>query len=906
MNSALVEAVTSAGVSLTKAGDEYKGLCPFHSEKTPSFHVNPEKEVFFCFGCGAKGNTKVFLHRINGRIVTSSDLLKKEMHLVIPKKAKPKKNGNGSSVAEPNGLLTGRVTSQVIDQYHKTLSTSKAAQEYLKSRGLFDTEALSAFRIGYADGSLLRMAPARSELREKLLEIGLLNRDKKTGRPEPGGRVWEHFKGCIVCPVEDPGNSGVAEIYGRKVISGKCNHLYLSGDHGAAVWNHPGVRAAEGGDLIITESIFDALSCWINGFKNVLALFGTNGLTDAHVELMRKHRPQRIILAVDADDGGRRAIEPLTERLCNVADVYLAELPEGEDPCSFFERGTREEFAEIVKTAKPIVTTPKVVSDDGQVVSHDGQVTTEVIETQTDRDGANLVIRREDREYHVHDFNQYGVSKLRVNLHAKRDYRLYIDTLDLFSASRRKAFVNACSRELEVESDVIGADVVEVIRACQNVRDNSQCSSESEKEKEDKAEPISEEARQDAIELLTSPDLMKRIVTDLTDMGYVGEAVNKEVGYLCGISRKLDEPMSAIVISRSGAGKSQLLSVVAALTPPEELFHYSDLTPQALFYMDKYELVHKLLIIEEREGSAAADYSIRELQSRKVLVKGVPLKDQATGEIRTQRIEVHGPVSFLESTTNVRINPENASRCFMLYADESKEQTRRVHESQRERWGMKRLELSSKTGEIMKRHQNAQRLLQLVVVVNPLVEFIDFPTDQLRSRRDHARFLALIEAVTFLHQFQREKKAKIVADVRVEYIESTLDDYKAAYKIAKVVLASSLDEVPRGSRQLLTSIVELSKKKANGNAAEGVGFTRRDLREFTGWSVDQVKAYIRPLEEAEYVAVDRGQRGGTWRYRLAVSTEAAENGEVNLSAIPTPAEIKRRIGRSRATTGGKA
>ena len=160
---------------------------------------------------------------------------------------------------------------------------------------------------------------------------------------------------------------------------------------------------------------------------------------------------------------------------------------------------------------------------------------------------------------------------------------------------------------------------------------------------------------------------MDRIARDMDAIGYVGEDANKKLGYLIAVSRKLPEPLSAIIISQSGAGKSGLASAIERLVPPEEVVFWSRLTPQALYYVEKDFFKRKLVVIEEREGSDAADYSIRALQSKHKLVQAVPVKDPATGNIRTRTMEVEGPAAFFETTTRLAINPENASRCFELY-----------------------------------------------------------------------------------------------------------------------------------------------------------------------------------------------------------------------------------------------
>jgi len=141
--------------------------------------------------------------------------------------------------------------------------------------------------------------------------------------------------------------------------------------------------------------------------------------------------------------------------------------------------------------------------------------------------------------------------------------------------------------------------------------------------------------RTDALALLRRQDLLDQVARDIDALGYVGEETNKRLLYLVAVSRKLDDPLSAIVLSQSGAGKSGLTEVIEKLTPPEDVVLLTRLTPQSLYYVEPGFLDRKLVIVEERYGSIEADYSIRVLQSRKKLIAAAPVKDPATGNMNT-------------------------------------------------------------------------------------------------------------------------------------------------------------------------------------------------------------------------------------------------------------------------------
>jgi hypothetical protein len=373
------------------------------------------------------------------------------------------------------------------------------------------------------------------------------------------------------------------------------------------------------------------------------------------------------------------------------------------------------------------------------------------------------------------------------------------------------------------------------------------------------------------------------IVNDMELLGYVGEPVNKQLGYLVAVSRKLDAPLSMVIMSQSGSGKSALADVLELLTPPEEVFLFSRLSAQSLYWMERDALRHKFIVIEERAGSADADYSIRALQSKRKLILAVPIKDPSTGRIQTKIFEILGPAAFLETTTERYIHPENATRCFEMWCDESAEQTRRIHEAQRRSKTLAGREGQRKRELVIRRHQNAQRLLEALGVVIPFADLIDFPFQWLRTRRDNLRFLNLIEAIAFLYQHQREKKTDENGGV---YIEATIEDYARAYALAKDVLGQTLTDLKRPNAELYAAVQALTAKKPDGTV------TRRELREATGLPDHRLIALLGELVQLEYLEIVSGGFGKTLRYRLTNATEPTAGA---IPGLTTPDELRAKI-----------
>ena len=350
----------------------------------------------------------------------------------------------------------------------------------------------------------------------------------------------------------------------------------------------------------------------------------------------------------------------------------------------------------------------------------------------------------------------------------------------------------------------------------------------------------------------------------------MGETTNKLVGYLAAVSRKLDQPLAIIIQSSSAAGKTSLMEAVLSLVPPEDQVKYSAMTGQSLFYMGETNLKHKILAIVEEEGAERASYALKLLQSEGALTIASTGKDSSTGRMVTQEYRVEGPVMIFLTTTAIKIDEELLNRCIVLSVDENREQTRAIHQFQRRRQTLQGLLADQSRQETLALHRNAQRLLRPLLVANPYAESLTFLDDKTRTRRDHLKYLTLIRAVALLHQYQRPVKAVTHGDQTVEYIEVTLDDIAVANRLACEVLGRSADELPPQTRRLLGLVDEMvtAACKRLGIDRADHRFSRRDIRECTGWGHTQLKVHLKRLEDMEYLLIHRGGRGQSFVYEL--------------------------------------
>jgi hypothetical protein len=426
---------------------------------------------------------------------------------------------------------------------------------------------------------------------------------------------------------------------------------------------------------------------------------------------------------------------------------------------------------------------------------------------------------------------------------------------------------------LRGDAETIEADITKLLKHCENLPEGIRVETEN-PNPERTLTPIE---RAEAEAFGKSADLVDAILADIETCGLVGEDANKLLSYLAVTSRKMDEPLSVLVLSSSGAGKTALQDAALAFCPPEDVVKLTSLSGKALFYKEEMSLKHKVLALEEGAGAEEASYAIRNLISSGQLIVEAAIKDPATGKITTMTNRVEGPTTVLLTTTNPETDPETKSRFFVTSIDESKEQTRAILAFQRKRETLAGLAGNTRFDALTKKHHNFQRLLKPVRVVNPFGDRLDYGDDRLQGRRDQPKYLRLIRAVAFLRQMQKTPKLHGVNGTSVEYIEADRDDVRLANKLAHEILGGSLDELSRPSRDLLFELEKMVRARLNAEKEEHLNrmsFTRREIREFTGWSNYRVHTHLKELIELEYLSAEADRVSNGHRYACCGTARA--------------------------------
>jgi DNA primase catalytic core len=866
----LVSIIQSRGIKLKKKGKNYVGLCPFHKENTPSFTVDPVKQLWNCFGCPSNGKGSTGGDVI-GFIVKYDNIsfreaverLKKEGSGIFQGSEHLQNSKPGIREDTKPDILSPKkqkLLNRAIQYYQTTLLEDTRGIDYLqKERGIMDRQSILDFGAGFASGRLLEILPPEGELIEDLKSIGILN-DKGN----------ELFSGSVVFPLFDSNNNAVS-IYGRRIEDGDIRHLYLPGKkRGLINWQ----AAKRSKSLILAESVIDALSLYDAGFKHVIPCYGTNGLIEDHLFLFSRYNTKEIYLCFDSDPSGKEASIKTADQLKEKGiSVHIIDLPE-KDINDYFKRHTPEEFEGLIKKANP----------HSCHRSGKAKKPLETIFTPTDH---GFIIGYGQRRYEVKGISRMG-TQLKATIKAYKNKasshpRFELSTIDLYSNRSREWFARLCVSIFDEHESLLKEDLNRILEKVESYQPPS----------EQKRKPeLTEGEKKEALEFLENPDLFDQILADLEACGHTGEDTNKLLCYIASVSRKIDDPISILIQSRSAAGKSSLQEAILALVPEEDYVLYTRITDQALFYKEEDSLVHKILAIEEAEGMGGAAYSIRNIQSSKSLSIACTGKDPVTGKQRTQEHKVKGPVMVMLTTTRPDIDEETASRFICISIDETREMTERIHKIQREEDTLQGLLRRIKKERIIRKHQNAQRLLNPLYVVNPYSPYLSFPTYTLRSRRDHKKYLNLIKAIAFIHQYQREKKGISQDGEIIDYIEVTLEDIEYANRIANEILGRSLDEISSPARNLLDLIHKMVKERANGD--KSYTFRRREIREYTGWSDWQVKHYIKELEDMEYLYSKAGNKGKEYVYELNYNGQG-EDGKKFYLGLTRVDEIKKRF-----------
>ena len=551
--------VKAAGIELRKHGADLIGRCPFHDDREPSLVVTPEKNLWHCLGaCNSGGSVIDWIIKTRGVSFRHAvELLKADHPSLSAQVEKIVRKNTTAKLASPITLDADdqETLRGVVGFYHETLVNSPEALRYLEARGLMHPEMIDHFKLGFANRKLGLTLPdknrkAGADLRGRLQRLGIL-------RAESG---HEHMNGSIVFPIFSLAGD-VLGMYGRKITPGLREgtplHLYLPGPH-RGVWNEEALVASK--EIILCESIIDALTFWCAGFRNVTASYGVNGFTEDHQAAFQKHGIQQVWIAYDRDDAGDAAAERLKEELLKLGiGSHRVLFPKGMDANEYAlkVKPASQSLAVLLNSAEWCETTNQKPDPAAKEKNIEPQpVIPFAAEPEVQVNGDEITIPRGDRRYRIRGLaKNLSPEVMKVNVLVSRQHEFHVDTLDLQTDRQRAAFIKRAAEELGMQEDVIRKDVGQVFLALERLQ------SEQIRKALEPAKPeveLSDEDRTEALALLKDSETVGPHPGRLRPLR-PGRRANQQAHWL--FSRRL--AASGIAAGRAGAiviGRRQKLA----------------------------------------------------------------------------------------------------------------------------------------------------------------------------------------------------------------------------------------------------------------------------------------------------------------------------------------------------------
>ena len=832
----LEEICRKYGTDLIKRGSDYVCLCPFVPESNPSLRIYTATNTFHCFSCSAHGDVIKYV-RLREKLEFMPALKKLACMLGIDVPA-PLIDEGDSTKRRPN-----RILELAVDFYYRLMKYRLERQDpaiggFLRNRGIV-MESVDRFRIGFA--------PFNNKLAAFLLKTRGFHPDEvlSTGliRQNDAGDFYPFFSNRIIFPFYKNGRA--AYLTGRSIDEKEPRYLNLPAGEffKKTIYNSDALRSPAK-DIYITEGMIDCILAEQMGLS-AIALAGMSTQDDLAKLLIAKN----VYIVFDSEESGagQKGAEKLaSDLLIHDKESRIITLPRRPDVAKvdladYLSSSGKDNFLSLVKQAATLIE-----------IRIDGAA-------QENEASRNEYIRN---------------AILPLICHPR------IEEMD------RAKYLDRIKSKLELGTDMFLALKREVseIRKSQRFDHPAEVSTE-------KSYELTAQEKEEALRYLKAPNLIQNLVTDIRTVGIVGEDTNALVLYLLSLTRKTVRPISAVVFGDSSAGKSYLVTSISSLIPEEDLLVLSSASARSFEHAAESQLKNKFIVVQEMEGMEQVESTIRVMQSEGRLARFVTVKNEETNRMESIYRNVECPACIITTTTRDRVHPENMTRIFELYVNQTPEQTAQIHDLDREKvmygWTAKEKQIAS----TIALHKNIQRVIADIKVIIPFAKHIDFPKESIRSRRDFPRFLDLIKAVSLIRQYQKNQMKTIDG---VEYIEADLDDYGIAYELGTKLFEATFSPISERARDVLRVCLEIQKEK----------FTRDDIRQRASELGIHVSANNKTLagqlrslcEDIPALELLEGSQGKTYVYGKKISSLEELNG-AQISLIPTADQIASKISR---------
>lgn len=344
--------IASGYMTLKRVGNSYKGKCPFHNEKTASFTVSREKQLYHCFGCGAGGNVITFIMEMEKLpFVEALKFLAARVNMVLPEK----QNQQEDHQAYEKKKRLYELHREAANYYYKVLKTNRPARQYLLQRGI-SQETIREFGLGYACEDWSRLTDfltTKGFTMAEMLDSGLVLASENK-------RYYDRFRDRIMFPIVNP-RGQIVGFGGRLMATGQNGPKYLNSPETPIFaksyelynLNHC-KNFLDAGQILIVEGYMDVISLYEKGIRNTVAALGT-AFTPFHGKILERYANE-VIIAFDGDSAGKSATEKAMNILKKTSlNVKILNLPINEDPDSFVQKYGQQGFVDFVAKALTIV-----------------------------------------------------------------------------------------------------------------------------------------------------------------------------------------------------------------------------------------------------------------------------------------------------------------------------------------------------------------------------------------------------------------------------------------------------------------------------------------------------------------------------------------------------------------------
>ena len=811
-----------------KPDKNQRQCCPFHEDSTPSLQVYEATNTCYCFSSNCKTHGRAidqidFILYMEG--CSKHEAILKAQNLLaepLPPASTPEPTAVSATVPVDYAALYRTFVS--------SFKKSPAAQEYARKRMLNP-----AIGIGYNAGA------------------------------------WSELKHCLIFPLADPQGQTVS-LYGRSIYDKTgSKHFYLTHRKGL----YPSYPVSYKKRLILTESVIDAATLLqiedIATHYGLLALYGTNGLTDEHTSAIASLTGlEEIILWLNADDAGDKATQKHAHALRALYPhlrITYVTMPSGEDINSLAQGHSDPQlFIDMLASRNDFLFSSEPSSEKKETpsipVATAPPLTTTTPVPAPRLDTANphkLRYQTTVATYYIQGGISRAMDSMKVTLVIEhpQHHQKSRTKVDLYEDKQVEKISKDASDKLQIRADLLEADLHYLTDLLDTYRESEQ-ESVSGIRTVDAYPPTAEELRA-LTTFCQRPDLLEGIGQILGQSGIVGEENSRLFIFLIALSHLTQDPLHVLIQGSSGSGKTRLLRQISDCMPAAQVVRLTRVSDKSFYNYPENFLRNKLVCLEDVDGlSEEAEYAYRELVSNGELISSIAIKDEA-GRISSGQKIVRGPIASMACTTNGRMYEDNISRMLIVAVDESAEQTRRVVDYQNRRAaGAVREPEEGKAKRFLQQFTASLRPLS---VINPYAASILLPEGVHKLRRLNDLFQLFIRLVTLVYQHQRKRDAQ-------GRLVCTPADVARAVDIMFDSIVLKSDELDGSLRQFYEQLKAHAKAAGNTDTpARPYAFTAREIRHTLRISRSQLHRYLQELVSLEYLS-ESGFHNRGYQYRI--------------------------------------